>query len=203
MGTTGPKRDLDAERRILDAARSLIALRGPNKVSINDIAAEAGVGKQTIYRWWPSKSAVIIDALERIFETESPFPDSGSVHNDLRTQMRRVAAAFASPTGSIIRELVAESQGDVTVADEFRKRFFEQRRVRARTVITTGIERGEIRAGVPVESVIDILYAPLWLRMLTRHQPLNAKAADEILDLVWPAIATPNPKSPTSTPNSR
>ena len=93
MPATGPKRDLDAERRILEATRTLISSRGPNCVSINDIAAEAGVGKQTIYRWWPSKAAVVIDALERIFETDSPFPDSGSAHSDLRTQLRRVAAA--------------------------------------------------------------------------------------------------------------
>jgi AcrR family transcriptional regulator len=203
MGATGPKRDLDAERRILEATRSLIAARGPNQVSINDIAAEAGVGKQTIYRWWPSKSAVVIDALERIFETDSPFPDTGSVRDDLRSQMRRVAAAFASPTGSIIRQLVADSQGDHSIAAEFRTRFFDQRRVRARSAIATGIDRGEIRADIPLETVIDTLYAPLWLRMLTGHQPLTPKAADEILDLVWPAIASTPRKRPAPTRNAR
>lgn len=205
MGATGPKRDLDAERRILDATRSLIASRGPNCVSVNDIAAEAGVGKQTIYRWWPSKSAVVIEALERIFETDNPFPDSGSARDDLRVQMRRVAATFASPTGSIIRELVADSQGDSVIATEFRQRFFEQRRLRARAVIEAGMHRGELRADLPVETVIDVLYAPLWLRMLTGHQPLNARAADGILDIVWPAIEAPRPaaRKPTRPPAPR
>jgi AcrR family transcriptional regulator len=189
MGTTGPKRDLDAQQRILSATRDLICERGPGRVSINEIAAAAGVGKQTIYRWWPTRSAVVIDALEAGFEHDNPFPDSDTTKDDLRTQMRRVATTFASPTGSIIRELVADAQGDATLGREFRERFFEQRRVRARAVVTRGMERGELRADLPLETVIDLLYAPLWLRMLIAHEPLDESVADSILDLVWPCLA--------------
>jgi AcrR family transcriptional regulator len=188
MPKTGPKRDLDAERRILDATRTLICAHGPRQVSINAIAAAAGVGKQTIYRWWPSRSAVVVDALERMFEAESPFPDSGSTRDDIRTQMHRVAATFASPTGSIIRELVADAQGDPAVAEEFGRRFFAERRARAGAVVRAGIERGELRDDLDVEVVVDLLYAPLWLRLLIGHQPLGPAEADEVLDHVWPAI---------------
>src|SRR5262245_10799735 len=192
MPASGPKRDLDAQRRILDATRGLISSRGPNQVSINEIAAAAGVGKQTIYRWWHSKPAVVIDSLEDSFRAESPSPDSGSTYTDIRTQMRRVAGAFASPIGSIIRELVAQSQGDQDVAEEFRRRFFELRRERARHVIERGRDRGELRADIDVDNIIDVLYAPLWLRLLIGHGPLNRKAVDELLDAVWPSLtATP------------
>ncbi len=188
MPKTGPKRDTDAEQRILDATRDLICERGPNRVSINEIAAAAGVGKQTIYRWWPTKTAVIIDALERTFQSESPFPDTGSTYDDLRIQMRRVAKTFASPTGAIIRELVADSQGDPDIAEKFRVRFFEERRTRAASVIQAGIDRGELRQDLDMDTVVDLLYAPLWLRMLIGHQPLSAAAADRILDHVWPTL---------------
>ena len=91
MGKPGPKRDEDAERRILDAARDLICARGPSRVSINEIAAEAGVGKQTIYRWWPSKSAVVFDALQREIKMSSPPPNTGTTYGDVRVQMQRLA----------------------------------------------------------------------------------------------------------------
>jgi AcrR family transcriptional regulator len=190
MPKTGPKRDLDAERRVLDATRDLICERGPNRVSINEIATAAGVGKQTIYRWWPSKTAVVIDALERMFESESPFPQTGSAYDDIRTQMRRVATVFASPTGSIIRELVADSQGDPDIAEQFRSRFFTERRIRAAAAIQAGIDNGELRNDLDIETVIDVLYAPLWLRMLIEHQPLSPSAADRILDHTWPNLTT-------------
>jgi AcrR family transcriptional regulator len=176
-------------QRILDSTRELICARGPRQITINEIAAHAGVGKQTIYRWWPSKTAVAIEALEQMFEAESPFPDSGSAHDDTRTQMRRVADTFASPTGSIIRELVAESQGDVTIAEEFRVRFFAERRRRARAVLQAGVDRGELCADLDVEVAIDLLYAPLWMRLLVGHQPLTQRCVDAIVDLAWSGLA--------------
>jgi AcrR family transcriptional regulator len=188
MARPGPKRDLAARQRILDATRALIAETGPNRVAVDDIAAAAAVGKQTIYRWWPSKTAVVIDALEEAFEADNPFPDTGSVREDVATQMRRVAAAFSSPTGAIIRQLVSDSQGDDAAAAEFRRRFFDQRRIRARATIERGIARRELRGDLPIETVIDALYAPLWLRLLVGHQPLDDAAVDELCDVVWPAI---------------
>jgi AcrR family transcriptional regulator len=202
MPKTGPKRDPEAQQRILDAARELICTRGPGRVSINEIAEAAQVGKQTIYRWWPSRSAVVIDALEQMFETASPFPDSGSTYGDIRTQMHRVAASFASPAGAIIRELVAESQSDPTIAAEFRRRFFDERRLRASAVVQRGIERGELRADLDIETVVDALYAPLWLRLLIGHQPLSRRAVDRILDQTWPNLVTPEPSSPPAAPQS-
>jgi AcrR family transcriptional regulator len=193
MPSTGPKRDLAARQRVLDATRSLICEHGPHQVSINEIAAAANVGKQTIYRWWPSKSAVVIDALEQMFETSSPSPETDSAYHDVRIQMRRVAASFASPTGAIIRELVADSQGDSTIAAEFRIRFFDERRSRARIVIERGIERGELSDELDVETVVDMLYAPLWLRLLIGHQPLTQRAVDRILDHAWPALVVGPP----------
>ncbi|MFT7598852.1 MAG: AcrR family transcriptional regulator [Acidimicrobiales bacterium] len=198
MPKTGPKRDLEAEERILSATRGLICTKGPGQVTINEIAAEALVGKQTIYRWWPSKSALVIDALERLFEDENPFPETGTAKEDVRIQMRRVAKMFSSPTGSIIRELVAESQGDPAVAEQFRVRFFAERRLRAAAALQAGVDRGQVRDGLDIEAAIDMLYAPLWLRMLIGHQPLSQRSVDTILDQAWPALGSP-PLAPSAS----
>ena len=192
MPKHGPHRDPEAQQRILDATRELICERGPNQVSINEIASAANVGKQTIYRWWPSKAAVVVDALEQMIKAANPPPTTGSAYGDIQTQMRRVAQSLASPTGAIIRELVAESQGDPDVAEMFRAGFFTERRSRAAAVIQAGIDSGELSSAIDVETSVDILYAPMWLRLLIGHQPLSVAAADQILDHVWPALAAPD-----------
>ena len=112
--------------RSLDATVPIRA-RGSSRVTINEIADQANVGKQTIYRWWPTKAELVLDALEREIKSGNPPPATGSTYHDIRTQMRRVAAMFASPTGSIIRELIAESLGDEDIAEQFRERFYAER----------------------------------------------------------------------------
>src|SRR6266851_9341675 len=119
-------RDEAARRRILGAARDLICELGPRAVTIDAIASTAGVGKQTIYRWWPSKSAVIMDALIELTDPDpADLPDS--TYEAIRLQMRRVARMFSSRNGELIRELVADAQGDPALADDFRTRFFAYR----------------------------------------------------------------------------
>lgn len=187
MGKRGPQRDPEVQQRILDATRELICTHGPNQVTINQITKHAGVAKQTIYRWWPTKSALVLDTLERCIQATSTLPNTGSAYNDIRSQMQHMTRIFASPIGSIIRELVADSQGNPAVADRFRDRFFTENRNRAEA-ISNGIQQGELRDDLDVETVIDILYSPLWLRMLIGHQPLTPTATDRILDHAWPAL---------------
>ncbi|MFK8024890.1 MAG: TetR/AcrR family transcriptional regulator [Ilumatobacter sp.] len=188
MPTHGPHRDPDAHRRILDATFDLIAERGPNRVTINDIAREAKVGRQTIYRWWPTKVAVVLAALEHRLDTDAPGTGSANTREDLRNQMQRTAYVFASPTGAIIRQLVADSQGDEEVAELFRSRFVAARHERSVATIRAGIDRGELRADLDVDIVIDLLFSPLWLRMLVGHGPLTRASVDGLLDHAWESI---------------
>lgn len=188
MPRNGPKRSPEGQQSILDAARTLTARHGPSRVSINQIAQEAGVGKQTIYRWWPSKAAVMLDALEQWCEEENPPPDTGSTRQDIAQQMERVAAIFSSPVGATIRELIAESQGDDAVAGEFRTRFFDVRQDRAMAVIQRGVDSGELHPDLDVGAATDMLYGPLWLRLLIGHHPLTATHTSNILETAWPAL---------------
>jgi AcrR family transcriptional regulator len=180
-------RDEAARGRVLASARQLVSELGPHVVTVDEIASAAGVGKQTIYRWWPSKSAVIMDALIELTDpVPTEFPDSA--YEAIQLQMRRVARMFSSRNGELIRELVADAQGDPAVAKEFRDRFFAHRRARGAATIAKGIADGELRADLDVGDALDILYSPLWLRLLIGHGATSQKAADRFLAMAWPGL---------------
>jgi AcrR family transcriptional regulator len=180
-------RDEAARRRVLSAARDLVCELGPRAVSVDQIAASAGVGKQTIYRWWPTKSAVIMDALIELTDPD-PADLPESIYEAIRLQMRRVARMFASRNGELIRELVADAQGDPDLARDFRDRFFAHRRARGAATLAQGITTGELRPDLDIDDALDLLYAPLWLRLVVGHRPMTPGAVDKLLALAWPAL---------------
>jgi AcrR family transcriptional regulator len=182
-------RDEAARRRVLDNARDLVCELGPHAVTVDEIATAAGVGKQTIYRWWPSKSAVIMDALIELTDPE-PAELPESTYEAIRLQMRRVADMFSSRNGELIRELVADAQGDPDLAEDFRRRFFAHRRARGAATLTRGVAVGELRSDLNIDDALDLLYAPLWLRLLVGHGPTRPPAADRLLALAWPAFVS-------------
>jgi AcrR family transcriptional regulator len=181
-------RDEAARRRVLNSARDLVCELGPRAVTVDQIAAAAGVAKQTIYRWWPSKSAVIMEAL---VELTDPVPDDlpDSTYEAVRLQMRRVAKMFGSRNGELIRELVADAQGDPVLAKDFRERFFAHRRARGAATLEKGIATGELRPDLDIDDALDVLYAPLWLGLLIGHRPVDESFADRVVDMVWPGLA--------------
>ncbi|HEC10475.1 MAG TPA: TetR/AcrR family transcriptional regulator [Acidimicrobiales bacterium] len=186
----GRSRDKDAERRVLDAAFELVGSRPPGDVGINDIAAAANVAKQTIYRWWPSRTAVILDALVVGTMKATPFRESDDIRGDFEAHLRTVIRLFNSPTGQIVREMLAEAQTDPTIAEEFRQRFWQPRRDLSQARLQRGIELGQIRDDLDNEIVLDAIYGPLWTRLTIGHLPLTSAHASKITAAIWPGIAT-------------
>lgn len=201
--TRGRPRDVDARDRILDAAFRLLSAPDRGEVRIDDIAAEAKVGKQTIYRWWPSRDAVAIDALLRGTLHATPFPDTGSTRDDLRAHLRMVAAMFSSSTGALIKTTVGEAQRDDAATAEFQQRFWAPRRELSAACLRRGIERGEVREGIDVELALDALYGPLWIRLLFGHLPITAATADGCLEVVWPHLVNGRGSSSAGHPRAR
>ncbi len=187
----GRTRDEDARRRVLDAAFELVGTRNPGEVGINDIAAEAHVAKQTIYRWWPSRTAVVLDALVLGTLKATPFPETEDIRADFTSHLRSVIRLFNSPTGRIVREMLAEAQTDPAIADEFRTRFWRPRRELSSARLERGIELGQLRADLDHEIVLDAIYGPLWTRLMIGHLPLRPAHATKITDAIWPGIAAP------------
>ena len=186
----GRTRDEEARQRVLDAAFELVGASSPGQVTINAIAEAADVAKQTIYRWWPSRTAVLLDALVAGTMKATPFRESDDLRADFEHHLKSVVKLFNSPTGSIIRELVAESQSDPEIASEFRQRFWAPRRDLSDARLRRGITLGQIRADIDTEIVLDAVYGPLWLRLMIGHQPMRQIDATRITEAIWPGIAT-------------
>ena len=186
----GRPRDDEARQRTLDAAIELVGRDGPGAVTINQIADAADVSKQTIYRWWPSRTAVVLDALVEDTMRATPFPDTDDVAADFRTHLRAVAKLFTSPSGAVIRDLLADAQGDPTMAKEFRRRFWAPRRDLSLARLKRAADEGQVRAGLDLELILDAIYGPMWIRLFIGHLPLSTADADDIVDTIWAGIAT-------------
>ena len=118
----GRPRSENARQAILRSTVKLLRKAGFEQLSIEAIAADAGVGKATVYRWWPSKGALVVDAFALSTEDELHFPDSGSVYRDMTFQMNRFLGVLRSPRGCIVRAILGAGQSDRELLEEFRKR---------------------------------------------------------------------------------
>jgi AcrR family transcriptional regulator len=166
MGTTGRPRSQVAHNAILKAALRLVAKRGFRAVSVNEIAAEAGVGKMTLYRHWPNKAAVVMDALLALIGDETAFPEADCALEALRRQLHLQAAFFRSSRGNLIRSLVSEAQSDPELATAFRDRWLNPRREGVRKNIQAAISEGSLQGDFNIDTAIDQLYGSLYYRLL-------------------------------------
>jgi AcrR family transcriptional regulator len=187
--TRGRPRSESAREAILRAAIELLQSKGFAALSVDAIAARAGVGKATIYRWWPNKAAVVMDAFLADTAPGMPFPDTGATREDLRRQMRSVIRLFNTPSvGGPFVALIGESQHDPALAAALRERFIASRRAAAKEVLTRGIERGELRPDLDTDIAIDALYGALYYRLLVSGARLTPRYADALLDELYPAL---------------
>lgn len=167
-------------RKVLNTAMELVYELGFKAVSVEAIAAKSGVAKTTIYRRWPNKAAVIMDAFMMRVGSGTLFSQSETILESIRLQMRAMAKVFRGKDGDLMRGLLAEAQFDPDLAAAFQERWTLPRRAMAREVFQEAIKRGEIRKNIDVEAVIDMMYAPLYYRLQMRTGPLNMAYADEI-----------------------
>jgi AcrR family transcriptional regulator len=179
---TGRRRNEEARQAILDAALRLLARPDRGPLTIDLIASEAGVGKQTIYRWWPSKAGVLLEALTGWGETLVPLPDTGSLRNDLRDFLRSTfRRAGEASIEVLLRTLAAEAARDPHAA-ELVRRFTETRRDALRALVERGRDRGDLAADRDLDLLVDQAYGFFWYRLLLGHAPLTDEVADRLAD---------------------
>jgi AcrR family transcriptional regulator len=175
---TGSRRNDAAERAILDAAAELLAGGDGALITVAAIAERAGVGKQTIYRWWPSKSAVLLDAMIHRARQVAPAPDSGDLHTDLRLLLRSTFAA-APDNRSLLLGVLREALGDAATMDRLAT-FTAARRDELAQILDRARRRGQIPTQERPETVVDQAFGLLWYRMIFAHEPLDEQAADDL-----------------------
>lgn len=192
-----PARRSDRSRRaILDAALALVGEVGYNKLTIEAIAARAGVGKQTIYRWWPSKAAVLLDASLALFgdaETEAGltgFPDTGDLAADLKLVLRMTVDQFNdekydAPT----RALTAAGATDPELSARFTEQLLEPQLALYEARLRVAREAGQLAADVDLRLTVEMLVGPLTYRWLLRTAPLTHAYTDALVDRVLGGVS--------------
>lgn len=186
-----PGRRRESSRRaILDGALDLCREEGYGRLSIEGIAARAGVSKQTIYRWWPSKGAVLLEALEREAAVVATYPDTGHLLEDMRATLRQVVRFHADPNlGPLLAALIAEAQQDAAVAPALLNRFMGPRRAPIVKRLRAAQELGQLPRALNVEAVLEVLFGALFHRLLLRSGPLDDDYASFVVDIVFAGAA--------------
>jgi AcrR family transcriptional regulator len=190
----GRQRSEKAREAILEAASDLLLARGLEAVSMDEVAERAGVSKATIYRWWPTKQTLALDALYREWGAPPHRRASGSLRGDLLSLLRPwVRLVGKRPHGRVIAALIAEAQTDPAFAREYRERFLEPRRDQVRPILLDAVARGELPPATDIELALDLLYGPIYHRLLHGHAPLSERFLRDLVDTALAGLASVHP----------
>lgn len=186
----GRPRDPQTDTRIIAAAASLMLHRGFDKMTVDDVAAEAGVGKATVYRRWPSKDDLAVAAMEQLYSTEMPEPDTGSIVTDLAASFRAVLVFVNSPQGrEYLKMSIAESIRDDRIAALYRAST-ERAEGQARRMYERAIERGEVRGDIDIDCCVQWLGGLLAVRAITNRPMPTLDDVDKMVEMTLRGITT-------------
>jgi AcrR family transcriptional regulator len=192
-GRPGRARSDRIRDRVLAAAGELMLEGGLSAATMEAIAARAGVSKRTLYKYWPSRGAVALEGFMRSAATSWDLPETpadGTAAEQLEALVLAAAVLFSrTPAGPLLRSLVADAQAQPEIATALRDQWLRPRRVIAADLIRQGMANGEFRAGLDVELVLDLLFAPVYYRLLLGHEPLDAPFAAALVRYLVEGLA--------------
>ena len=188
VNTSGPKRrgrprSEAARARVLRAARALLETSGPAAVTIERLAEHAAVGKPTIYRTWPNAQAVLMAALMPEAPAAARRPATTDALAQLRRQLRDLAGRFSARSGRSVTLMLAAAEPDSELARAFRHRVILAAREEGRRLLRQAVTDGALRRGIDLDVALDVLYGPLFLRVLLGHGPVDTRFADRVVAL--------------------
>lgn len=184
---TGARSDR-IHQAILTATAELLDEGGLPAATMDAIAARSGASKATLYKHWPSRTAVAAEAFGEMMARALPLPDTGDTAGDLTEQVVRVSAFYASDRGRVFAQLLAACVDDPTGAAYFRRYFLDGRRIAIDTLWQRGIRRGDVNPGLSIDDVIDVLFGPLIFRRMTGHHALTEEHARRLAETAVPAL---------------
>jgi AcrR family transcriptional regulator len=183
--TRGRHRCLDTEASILKAALYLLERKSLRQITADAIARRAGVSKATIYKWWPNKRMVALDAYLNSMTERIAIPDMGSAEADFAVHLKSVIGFYRTPLGRLFCQFIAEGQGDPGFLALFRERFLYARRDASRIMWMRGVDRGEIRKEIDGEIVLDLVYGPMIFRLLAGHGSLDDDQSEVMIGAIF------------------
>jgi AcrR family transcriptional regulator len=172
-----------AREAVLEAADDLLTERGFAGVTVEGIAARAGVAKQTIYRWWPSKVDILLEAFAEDMDENLSPPDHGNVGDDLRALLHRLALFLTeSDEGEVFRALAGQAQHDPVLATRLRADHLSRQRERDRVPLERAVERGELSADLDIDLALDQLFGPVYYRVLVTGEAVSREFTDHLVE---------------------
>ena len=186
-----------SRRAVLQATIDLLSDEPPGpvtlqKLSIEGIARQAGVSKMTIYRWWPSKAALVIDSFLDNHVALTPVRKTGRAIDALRDHMRSLMRVYSGPEGRLIAQLIAECQYETSTLEEFKQRFWYGRAEIVSKLIRRAMDEGDLRADLDPSLVSDMLYGPIYMRLLFHMDVTTDDYTDRLLDAALSGFVTAN-----------
>jgi AcrR family transcriptional regulator len=185
----GRPRSQQSRAAVLRATSELMREVGVRAMTTEDIAARSGASKATIYKWWPNKYAVAVEAFLSEMAVESADPDTGSAREDFRLALRGLIHFYTGEYGAAYAQLVGEAQFDPKIGAELRDHLVGSRRELVRAIWDRGVARGELRADVDPEVAIDLIFGPAMYRLVAGHAPLDDTAAEAVVDAAIRGLA--------------
>jgi len=182
----GRPRSEEARQAILKTALEMCMRDGYPQLTIKALADEAGVGRQTVYRWWDEKSAIVVEALIDLRERELPerFQETGDTLVDVEQLLATTYELTHEYTGKALVGLMADAQSDAGLSDRLQETVIGPRRDALRDILGHGVETGQLRENVPLPLVVDFAFGTMWYRMLSRHAPVDRELARDITDAI-------------------
>lgn len=178
----GRPRSEQTRAAVVRATSELLHEIGLRAMTTEQIAARSGASKATIYKWWPNKYAVAVDAFLSEILADSPDPDTGSARRDFTVLLQGVCHFYTGPSGQVFAQLIGEAQFDRDVATELQDGLIHTRRATLRAIWDRGVARGELRADVDGDTAIDLIIGPALYRLMIGHAGLDDTAAETIVD---------------------
>lgn len=173
---------------ILNASYDLLIENGLAAVTVEKIAERAKVSKATIYKWWPNKAAVVMDGFLNAINFELPIPDTGSIFEDMFIQVDNFVKFLTTKKGSVITEIIAEGQHDAQLAEIYRKAYFTPRRDISKQILNKGISRGELSNDLDLEVTIDLIWGPIFYRLLITGDAIDSNFIKSIIGYAFEGI---------------
>jgi AcrR family transcriptional regulator len=188
-GRAPQRRDEGARIAVLHAADDLLVERGFSGVTIEGIAARAGVAKQTIYRWWPSKVEVLLDTLLDDASRRLAIGGAGGAVDSTRRYLHSLARFLTKePAGKVLLALIGEAQHDSDMARVFHERYLDPQRRAERAMLKRGVTSGELSAALDVDWALDALCGPIFYRAMTGAKISRAFVDQLVADTLKPHV---------------
>lgn len=166
--STGCRRNPATSQAIIAAAAGLLQEKGYARFTIEEVARRSGASKSTIYRWWSSKMLLLLDIYGADVEKLIVIPECGDVEREIVHLVRAIWKLWReTPSGQAYRSMIAEAQADPAAIEQFRSRFLPERRRLLLQTLQHAAARGELRPGVELEIVVDLVFGFCWYRLLT------------------------------------